>query len=77
MKTDTSGTFSALWRPYHYIGLELAQSIYSIALNSQATGKTKFLKQMRPLQKIFSEKFWMEKGVLLLEEREQLLNLAN
>ena len=44
MKTDTSGTFSALWRPYHYIGLELAQSIYSIALNRQATGKTKFFK---------------------------------
>ena len=24
-----------LWRPYHYIGLELSQSIYSIALDSK------------------------------------------
>ncbi len=28
MITDKSGKYSALWRPYHYIGLELAQSIY-------------------------------------------------
>jgi homoserine dehydrogenase len=42
MVTDTSGNHSALWRPYHYIGLELAQSIYSIALEKKATGQTKF-----------------------------------
>ncbi len=42
MVTDTSGNYSALWRPYHYIGLELAQSIYSIALEKKATGQTKF-----------------------------------
>ena len=30
MVTDSSGSYSAIWRPYHYIGLELAQSIYSI-----------------------------------------------
>jgi homoserine dehydrogenase len=41
MVTDTSGNFSAIWRPYHYIGLELAQSIYSIALDNRATGFTK------------------------------------
>ena len=39
--TDTSGNYSAIWRPYHYIGLELAQSIYSIALDNRATGFTK------------------------------------
>ena len=33
MITDKSGQYSATWRPYHYIGLELAQSIYSIALD--------------------------------------------
>ena len=41
MVTDSSGNYSAIWRPYHYIGLELAQSIYSIALDNRATGSTK------------------------------------
>ena len=41
MVTDSSGNYSAIWRPYHYIGLELAQSIYSIALDKKATGYTK------------------------------------
>ncbi|MEK9887097.1 MAG: Gfo/Idh/MocA family oxidoreductase [Candidatus Pelagibacter sp.] len=41
MVTDESGDYSAIWRPYHYIGLELAQSIYSIALDKRATGYTK------------------------------------
>ena len=40
MVTDSSGNYSAIWRPYHYIGLELAQSIYSIALDNRATGFT-------------------------------------
>ena len=40
MVTDASGSYSAIWRPYHYIGLELAQSIYSIALDQKATGQT-------------------------------------
>jgi predicted homoserine dehydrogenase-like protein len=42
MVTDSSGTYSAIWRPYHYIGLELAQSMYSIALEKKATGYTKY-----------------------------------
>ncbi len=41
MVTDSSGSYSAIWRPYHYIGLELAQSIYSISLDNKATGHTK------------------------------------
>ena len=41
MVTDETGNYSAIWRPYHYIGLELAQSIYSIALDNKATGFTK------------------------------------
>ncbi len=44
INTDASGFYSALWRPYHYIGLELAQSIYSIALKNEPTGKTRFYK---------------------------------
>ena len=42
MITDKSGRYSAIWRPYHYIGLELAQSIYSIALDKKPTGQTKY-----------------------------------
>ena len=42
MITDKSGYYSAIWRLYHYIGLELAQSIYSIALDKKSTGHTKF-----------------------------------
>ncbi len=42
MVTDASGNYSAIWRPYHYIGLELAQSIYSIALDGKSTGHTKY-----------------------------------
>ncbi len=42
MVTDPSGNYSAIWRPYHYIGLELAQSIYSIALDGRSTGHTKY-----------------------------------
>ena len=41
MVTDASGNYSAIWRPYHYIGLELAQTVYSIALDNRATGYTK------------------------------------
>ena len=44
MIVDDTGEYTALWRPFHYIGLELAQSIYSIALNKQATGFTKSYK---------------------------------
>src|SRR6056300_478322 len=40
MVTDLSGSYSAIWRPCHYIGLELAQSIYAIALDKKATGQT-------------------------------------
>jgi len=42
MVTDNSGEYSAIWRPYHYVGLELAQSIYSFALDKKSTGHTKF-----------------------------------
>ena len=36
--TDTSGTYSALWRPYHLIGLELGVSVAYAALLNQPTG---------------------------------------
>lgn len=38
LTTDPSGTYAALWRPYHLIGLEVGISIASIALRGEATG---------------------------------------
>ena len=36
--TDVSGKYSALWRPYHLIGLELGPSVASAALLNLPTG---------------------------------------
>ncbi len=38
LKTDSSGRYAALWRPYHLIGLELGVSVASVALRREATG---------------------------------------
>lgn len=39
MITDRSGRYSALWRPYHLIGLELGISVAAAALRGEATGR--------------------------------------
>ena len=36
--TDPSGTYGALWRPYHFIGLEVGQSIATITFDGEPTG---------------------------------------
>lgn len=36
--TDSSGRYAALWRPYHFIGLELGVSVASAALRGEPTG---------------------------------------
>jgi predicted homoserine dehydrogenase-like protein len=38
MATDASGRYSALYRPYHLIGLELGISVLSAVLRGEATG---------------------------------------
>jgi predicted homoserine dehydrogenase-like protein len=38
MNTDTSGRYSAMFKPFHLIGLELNISILAAALRQQATG---------------------------------------
>ena len=44
MKTDASGLYSALYRPYHYIGLELGVSAVNAVLRHEPTGcSTEFL----------------------------------
>jgi predicted homoserine dehydrogenase-like protein len=36
--TDASGRYAALWRPYHFIGLELGVSVAAAALRREPTG---------------------------------------
>jgi predicted homoserine dehydrogenase-like protein len=38
VRTDESGRYAALWRPYHLIGLELGVSVASAALRREPTG---------------------------------------
>ena len=40
LRTDTSGRYAAMHKPYHLIGLELGQSVASVALRREATGAT-------------------------------------
>ena len=42
MKTDKTGAYTALYRPYHFIGLELGVSIASVALRGEPTGTSRF-----------------------------------
>ncbi len=38
LKTDASGRYAAMYRPYHLIGLELGISVASVALRKEPTG---------------------------------------
>jgi len=41
LRTDASGWYSAMYKPYHLIGLELAISVASLAVRSEPTGTTR------------------------------------
>lgn len=41
VKTDASGRYGALYRPYHMIGLELGVSVLKAALDGEATGSAR------------------------------------
>ncbi|RYC30171.1 flagellar biosynthesis protein FlgA [Lichenibacterium minor] len=41
LKTDDSGRYAAMYKPYHLIGLELGTSVASIATRGEPTGTTK------------------------------------
>ena len=80
MVTDFSGNYSAIWRPYHYIGLELAQSIYSIALDNRATGFTKNYnaevasiakKDLKKGEKLDGEGGFCARGKLITSEKSK------
>ena len=80
MITDSSGSYSAIWRPYHYIGLELAQSIYSIVLDNKATGQTKNFngeiasmakKNLKAGQKLDGEGGYCARGKLISSKKSK------
>jgi predicted homoserine dehydrogenase-like protein len=39
--TDSTGNYSALYKPYHLIGLELGISVASVGLRREATGNAR------------------------------------
>ena len=41
LKTDASGWYAAMYKPYHLIGLELGVSVLSAALRGEPTGQSK------------------------------------
>ncbi|MCW1839359.1 NAD(P)H-dependent oxidoreductase [Prosthecomicrobium hirschii] len=41
LKTDASGRYAAMYKPYHLIGLELGISVLNAALRGEATGSTR------------------------------------
>ena len=41
LKTDSSGRYAAMYKPFHLIGLELGISVLSVALRGEATGATR------------------------------------
>ncbi len=41
LRTDTTGRYSAMYKPYHLIGLELGVSIASVMLRGEPTGTTR------------------------------------
>jgi len=40
LKTDSSGRYATMYKPYHLIGLELGISVANIAVRGEATGNT-------------------------------------
>jgi predicted homoserine dehydrogenase-like protein len=42
VKVDSTGEYASLYRPYHFIGLELNVSVASVALRNESTGSSRF-----------------------------------
>jgi predicted homoserine dehydrogenase-like protein len=74
LKTDSSGRYSAMYKPYHLIGLELGFSIASIMLRGEATGTTRAFagdvvatakRDLRPGERLDGEGGYMVYGKLM------------
>jgi predicted homoserine dehydrogenase-like protein len=78
MKTDKTGKYTALYRPYHFIGLELGISVASIALRNEPTGTTRYFmadvaatakKDLKPGDRLDGEGGFTVFGTLVPAER--------
>ncbi len=74
LKTDSSGRYSAMYKPYHLIGLELGFSIASIMLRGEPTGATRGFagdvvatakRDLRPGERLDGEGGYMVYGRLM------------
>ena len=78
--SSSSAASDVYKRQYHYIGLELAQSIYSIVLDNKATGHTKNFnaeiasvakKDLKAGQKLDGEGGYCARGRLISSKRSK------
>lgn len=74
LKTDASGRYASMYKPYHLIGLELGYSVASIAVRGQPTGHTRDFagdtvavakRDLKPGEKLDGEGGYMVYGRLL------------
>ncbi len=74
LKTDASGRFASMYKPYHLIGLELGYSVASIAVRGQPTGDTRGFagdtvavakRDLKPGEKLDGEGGYMVYGKLM------------
>lgn len=73
VRTDPSGRYGALYRPYHFIGLELGVSVASAAVRGEATGSARAFhgdvvtvakRDLRPGEVLDGEGGYTVRGVL-------------
>jgi predicted homoserine dehydrogenase-like protein len=74
LKTDASGRYSAMYKPYHLIGLELGLSVASIMVRGEPTGGTREFRgdvvatakrDLRPGERLDGEGGYMAYGKLM------------
>ena len=83
MKTDKTGKYTAHYRPYHFIGLELGVSVASIAVRGEPTGTSRYFmadvvatakKDLNPGEILDGEGGYTVFGTLLPGEKSLKLN---
>lgn len=74
LKTDASGRYASMYKPYHLIGLELGYSVANIAVRGQPTGSTQTFagdtvavakRDLQPGEKLDGEGGFMVYGKLM------------
>jgi predicted homoserine dehydrogenase-like protein len=77
LKTDATGRYSAMYKPYHLIGLELGVSVASVMVRGEPTGSTREFRgdvvatakrDLRPGERLDGEGGYMAYGKLMPAE---------